>query len=121
MASRNGNSGTFDMEVEDLTSTTVMDAFGWTDAATVFIDSGTVVALFYANGELVETLHFSPLYQETVEGKQLSQDGILMLEEPRYQLKLKLKKVCDIVYDKCVNDENISACGHWLDHCQQAP
>jgi len=119
MASRNGNSGIFDLEVADLNSETAIDAFNQSNAAQVFIDSGTVVALFYVDGELNLALSFSPQDKEAEDGKRLSQEGILMAQPPRYWMKLK--KVCDVLYKKCVEEEQVDACGHWLDHCQQAP
>ncbi len=119
MASKNGNSGTFDLEVDDLNSETAIEAFNQSNAAQVFIESGTVVAFFFTDGELNAALHFSPLDQEVGEDKQLSQEGNLLLSAPLYWLRLK--QVCDVLYTKCVDQGNVDACGHWLDHCQQAP
>ncbi len=118
MASKKGDSGTFDMEVDDLSAATVIDAFESSDAATVFIDSGNVVAFFFIDGEVNAALLFSLQDMNEDKDNRMDQQDVLMAA-PRYWLKLK--KVCDVLYDKCVNDEDVAACGHWLDHCQQAP
>ncbi len=107
MARRNGDSGVFDMEVGDLTSATAMDALDRSDAVAVYLDAGAVVTLFFHDGILDSVFRFAPTHGEGGENR----DGT------KPEQAKKNAAVCDVLSKKCTEDEDVDACGHWLDHC----
>lgn len=108
LARRNGNSGTFDMEVGNLTAETALDALERSDAAAAFLDSGTVVVLFFVNGEVTGVLQFAPLDQEG--------DG--SAREPS-SLEDKHRRVCLTLFSSLIQGDT-AASGLWLEHCNTA-
>lgn len=109
MARRNGDSGIFDMEVGNLTAQTALDALERSDAATVYLDSGTVVALFFVDGEVNVALLFSPKGQE-------GDGGARETPEEAHKRRTKLK-ICQQLADNCLDNDDTEACGLWLVHC----
>lgn len=108
LARRNGNTGTFDMEVGNLTAETARDALERSDAAAAFLDSGTVAVLFFVNGEVNEVLQFAPPDQE----------GNGSAREPS-SLEDKRRRVCLTLFSSLIQDD-AAASGLWLDHCNTA-
>ncbi len=116
MARRNGDSGTFDMEVGNLTAETAMDALERSEAAAVFLDSGTVVALFYHDGLLDSALYFAPTQGEG------GANGNDREEEPDEQQQHRKNAVCNSLYFACIADPpSVTACIGWLENCQTTP
>lgn len=112
MARRNGDSGTFDMEVGNLTAETAMDALERSDAAAVFLNSGTVVALFFSEGILDSVLYSAPPLGE---GGANGNDR----EAAAEQEKVK-QAICAQLWENCTAQVfDFDACLYWVAHCQQ--
>ncbi|MCH7995317.1 MAG: hypothetical protein IIB57_12860 [Planctomycetes bacterium] len=108
MARRNRNSGTFDMEVGELTSETAMDALERSDAAAVFLNSGTVVALFFVDSEVNAILLFSPQDHSGVED-----GGTREALTPQDEHDM----ACTVLFEECTLRRNVQACAFWLQLC----
>ena len=112
MARRNGDSGIFDMEVGHLTAETAMDAFERSDAAAVYLNSGTVVALFFFEGVLDSVLYFAPTQRE---GGANGND-----REATEEQEKEKKAVCAVLWEECTAEVfDFEACLYWARYCQQ--
>lgn len=111
LAARSGRTGLLDLEPQEFTAEAVSLAFEHYDGAAVYIDEGRAVAVFFAGAEVGEVYLFAP--DLVFDGEPLA--GALRNMPP--ELAKRKAAVCDVLYNKCVDDQDVDACGHWLDHC----
>lgn len=117
LAARSGCIGLFDLAPQLLSTEAVSSAIEAYDSAAVYLERGRAVVLFFAGTEVGEVFVFAPEADIAAMEAEVADGGGPRLAVHNYW---RVMMVCEVLYRKCTMEENVSACGHWLDHCQDA-